>query len=624
MRACSFLTVGLLLTSSAAAAPPAVVAEVDRHIRSAWKADGITPAGDVDDAAYLRRATLDLTGTLPTPDRVLKFVDDKSADKRQRAVAELLQSPEYARHWATYWENILFGRLTREAYLDRNGFRKWLNEEFAQNRRWDNFVMELLTAEGYNTATRPKGGIEDPPNIEKEANPAVNYFLRYFRALPEFAGATSKTFLGVQIQCAQCHDHKTEKWTQQDFKQFTAFYAKTWPTYYDKNFVVGINRVHLKDRPIAPPQTEKLQEYFGSYKDYSRLTPKFLDGQEFRQWSSPRTALAKWMTSADNPWFAKAIVNRMWGQLLGRGFVEPIDDFRPSNPAAVPAALDALAADFVAHDFDLHHLLTAITATHAYQRECRQATSSAAPLWSAFPIKALDVEVQFDVLLQASGSESLLDKLTKGKLELVRNAYVRQFVTQLGTDDMLEITDFDETIPQSLSLLNGSLTNGVTRQLPGSGLQQVLTNHKTDKERIERLYLQTLSRKPSSSESSIWLAYLAEKRPVAKTAGPRTDRPQGLAAMKVSPEIAAIKAGDDIDFRELLQHAQTAADFGALGKMMRNNADAGLFVKSFEAWAAEVPFEYLAGLAGGDTPQEQNYENMFWALLNCSEFLTNH
>ncbi|OYW15530.1 MAG: hypothetical protein B7Z55_14995, partial [Planctomycetales bacterium 12-60-4] len=234
------------------------------------------------------------------------------------------------------------------------------------------------------------------------------------------------------------------------------------------------------------------------------------------------------------------------------------------------------------------------------------------------------IEVLFDVLVQTSGSEPLLDKVTKGKLEIVRNAYVRQFVTQLGTDDMLEITDFDETIPQSLSLLNGPLTNGVTRQIPGSGLQQVLATRKTDAERIERLYLRTLSRRPTASESAAWQTYLQQSRPVAKTAGPKTDRPQGLAALKVSPEIAAAQKNSDLDFRELLGHAQTAADFQALGKMMRNNADAGLFVKSFEAWAADVPFEYLASLSGGDTPLEQNYENMFWALLNCSEFLTNH
>ncbi|MBN8625150.1 MAG: DUF1549 domain-containing protein [Planctomycetes bacterium] len=606
---------------------PAVTAVVDSHFRTAWKRHGITPAPTVDDEGFLRRVTLDLTGRLPTPQAIRDFVVSSSPNKRADVVDALLASPEYAEHWATYWDNLLMGRLTREGFLDRAAFQGWLRERFAANKPWNEIVHALITAEGYNTNNRPiRGGGPDPRDFDARYNPAANWFLRYSRALPDLASATSKLFLGVQIQCAQCHDHKTEKWKQDDFKQFAACFSKTWPTYVERpamlTTMVGIFRMDVKDRLITPP-VEKYEIAFGSYKDYVEVQPKLLDGPEVRTWGSRRKVVADWVTAEDNPWFAKAIVNRIWGRLLGRGFVDPLDDFRSGNPPTLPEALDALAADFREHHNDLRHLLRAICATEAYQRDCvnLQLPAGKHAYWAAYPVKALEVEELFDAVAQATDAKTGIDRMSKNNYELIRNSFIQELVVQMGTDDMAEVAEPEETIPRSLMMLNGALVCGTTRHTTGFGLSTVLKDA-DDAAAIEELYLRTLSRHPTHEEAKYWQSFVAKPRQVVKTAGSAAELPLGAAAQGLSPEMA--KAGADADFTELLKHARTAADFGMLRGKMENNADAGLYAKAFREYVATVPFQYVAAMGGGSTPREQAFEDLFWALLNSSEFLSNH
>jgi hypothetical protein len=613
--------------ASVRAETPAVTAVVDSHLRTAWKQHGITPAPTVDDEGFLRRVTLDLTGRLPTSHAVRDFLAETSPNKRADVVDRLLASPDYVEHWATYWDNLLMGRLTREGFLDRAAFKGWLREQFAANKPWDEIVRRLITAEGYNTNKRPlRGGGPDPRDFDERYNPAANWFLRYSRALPDFASATSKLFLGVQIQCAQCHDHKTEKWKQDDFKQFAACFSKTWPTYVERpamlTTMVGIFRMDVKDRLITPP-VEKYEIAFGSYKDYVDVQPKLLDGPEVRTWGSRRKVVADWVTADDNPWFAKAIVNRMWARLLGRGFVDPLDDFRPGNPPALPKTLDALAADFRAHDNDLRHLLRTICMTETYQRDGvdLQLPAGTHAYWASYPVKALEVEELFDAVMQVTDAKAGIDRISKNNYELIRNSFIQELVVQMGTDDMAEVAEPEETIPRSLMMLNGALVCGTTRHTAGFGLSNVLKTP-DDAAVIEELYLRTLSRRPTHDEAKRWQSFVATPREIVKTAGPAAELPLGAAAKGLSPEIA--KAGADADFTELLKHARTAADFGMLRGKMENNADAGLYAKAFREYVATVPFQYLATIGGGATPREQAFEDLFWALLNSSEFLSNH
>src|SRR5262245_9365296 len=403
----------------------AVTTRLDDQFAAAWKSAGLEPASAVDDARYLRRINLDIAGTLPPPEKIRAFLLDPSADKRPRAVDELLKSPDYATRWANYWNALLMGRTVESAIIDQTGFKMWLHDEFATNAHWDQIVTKLITAEGWNTARKPNNADTSPKDQQERYAPAVNWYLKYWQSLPELSSATSKIFLGVQLQCAQCHDHKTEKWTQEDYKQFTAFFTKTWPTYFDKGGVPGTTRVEVNEHLFVAPITARNEQYMASYKDYVKSTPKLLDGRVVTTWGSRRPELAEWITAKDNPYFAKAIANRMWGLLLGRGFVEPIDDFRPSNPPTLPNALDTLAADFTAHDYDLHHLIRTICASRPYQLACRQSSpghlrSGSAPrdepnartetpaiahdLWSHYPLKQLEVEVLLEAVLQATGS----------------------------------------------------------------------------------------------------------------------------------------------------------------------------------------------------------------------------
>ncbi len=620
------MVMGLIAAPLVAATEADAARGVNEQLRAAWVKEGLTAAPRSEDATFLRRVSLDLTGTLPTADEVVKFVADADATKRGKVVERLLTSDAYARHWGDYWDALLMGRLTREGYIDRNAFHQWLVDQFATNVPWDKFVYSLLTAEGYNTNKVPGNAASNPPDQQQKFNAATNWFLRYRMALPELAGTTSRVFLGVQIQCAQCHDHKTEAWKKDDFKQFTAFFTKTWPTYYDKGMIIGTTRQETKDWPVVAPINAKTERYFTSYKEYVESKPRFLQGEEYRGFTSRRAALAKWVTAKENPWFAKAIVNRMWAKMTGRGFVEPIDDLRPGNPAVMNQTLELLANDFIANGYDLHHLLRTICATEAYQLACRADAATVAEghpkLWSAYPMKRLELETQLDVMLQATGAREALNRLTKSNLRLIRQSILKQFVTQLGTDDMAEATSFDETVPQALLLLNGTLVNGATRATPGLALAEVLKSTTDTRARIERLYLRTVSRRPTEKELAGWEAFLKEPREVVSKEAPGGEPLVGPAANRVTPEVANAPA--DMEFKELLKFIKTSGDYTALRGRVRNNADGLLFVKAFEQYSADYPLAVLASMGGGTTVEEQAFEDLFFALVNGSEFLTNH
>jgi hypothetical protein len=391
--------------------------DLNAQFTVAWNEAGLEPAPQVDDARYLRRVYLDIAGTLPPPSKVREFLSDASPDKRSKIVDELLKSPGYATRWANYWNAVLMGRTIESAAIDQTGFKSWLHDEFAKNQPWDKIVTTLITAEGWNTNRKPVNAKSHPQDQEERFAPATNWFLKYWQSMPELSSATSKIFLGVQLQCAQCHDHKTEKWTQEDYRQFTAFFVKTWPKYFDNGGQLGTNRIEVTEHWFVPPITKRNEQYLASYKEYVGSTPKLLDGNEIGMFASRRKELAKWITAKDNPYFAKAIVNRMWGLFLGHGFVEPIDDFRPSNPPTLPGALETLAADFTAHDYDLQHLIRVICASRPYGLACRQesvvssqlsvANSLVAKphdLWSRYPLKQFEVEVLLEVVLQGTGS----------------------------------------------------------------------------------------------------------------------------------------------------------------------------------------------------------------------------
>lgn len=613
--------------SMAVTAEPARSAAIDRAVSAAWKSADLRPTERTSDEEFFRRIHLDIAGRLPTPEAIRKFTADGSPNKRAKAIDELLASPGYAEHWADYWDGLLIGRTTRSQFIDRNAFLGWLREEFAKNRPWSEMVHALVTAEGYGTKARPRGIDTDPPDLEKRYDPAANWFIRHFQSIPDLTGATSQLFLGVQIQCAQCHDHKSENWKQKDYQQFGAFFAKTWPKYYDKGFVVGLVRLDVRDQFIvAPIDHKQFGRYFDSYRGLTDVDPKTLDGKPAARFSSRRKSLADWIVAKDNPYFANAIVNRYWGRLMGHGFVEPVDDFRPSNPPEQPELLKTLATDFAAHNFDLRHLIRSICNSQAYQLSSRQVPKDkrydTERLWARYPMKSLDIEVQLRCIFEATQSEKYMEKAAAGNFDAFRRQIIHQFVMQSGSDDMSEVT-LEGTIPQALLLLNNGITHGTTRHSVGLALGAVMREASTDEARIEELYLRTLSRQPSKEETADWIAFVnAPREPV------RDDRPEGATLARfaggTTGAMMAMEEKSGGDFQAMLSKAKTAADFKLLYQKARNNADIKLLVDAIEQLKVRETFRAIDRTPGATTAKDQAFEDIFWALLNSSEFLLNH
>ena len=579
-------------------------AAVDAIIQAEWKKAQVVPATPVDDARYLRRIYIDIVGTIPPAQVVSDFLADRSPDKRARAVEALLDSPRYAESWTNYWNHILMtGRVENARLVDRAAFRRWLYDEFDQNAHWNKFVYDLITASGQNSAggrvaraaSNTKSVAMVDPDTGAKINGATNWILRYQGKPEDLSGNASRIFLGVQIQCAQCHDHKTEKWKQDDFRRFTACFVTARPKQLVADKMARDYRVELIDvsRPIVPRgRNPKVLAAAKNAAPYLQALPAALDGSDFSSSANRRQSLAAWMTAPENPWFAEAIVNRMWSHFLGRGFVEPVDDFRPSNPAVMPQLLKGLSDDFVAHDYDVKHLIKTICATQAYQLS---STATGKPdegnlLWARYRLKAMGPEETLDAVIAATNLQPVLEKQFGANIEQMKANVQRQFSFLFDVDEEFEQKEFEGTIPQALLLLNGALTNRGVGPIPGTALNDVLAMPGGDEARIESLYLRTVSRKPTPAETARWTAFLNAPREAVieqPSAGPQqlSRREQRQAARPKQGKKPGAGGGAD--------------PFNRLG--------AGPRARS-----------------AGSSPREQAYEDLFWALLNSSEFMFNH
>ena len=589
------LTLVLLCGIAHAQSPGALTPDaVDHMIRAEWQKQKVVPAPPVDDARFLRRVYLDIAGTIPSPGVITSFLADKSPDKREKAVEALVDSPRYADHWTDYWDNVLMGRSARSQVLDRVAFRAWLHTQFEQNTPWNTFVYSLVSATGQNstggTYAKAYGAKSDAEPVSPEeaakVNGAVNWTLKYAGNPQDLSGSASKIFLGVQIQCAQCHDHKTEKWKQDDFRRFTACFISARAKPIDIGKMQGrVRRVDLEDlnrpRPLRGKNVKDVKEA----QLYVQAQPTALDGTDFGDSPNRRQALATWMTTPANPWLAPTLVNRLWSHFLGRGFVEPIDDFRPTNPTVLPDVLKRLSDDFVVNGYDVKHLIKLICATQVYQL-----SSAAAPkpdadnhLWARYRLKALAPEELMDTLVTATNLKPVLEKVAGANLDTLKFQMQRQFEFLFDVDEEFEQKEFEGTIPQALMLLNGNLVNRSVTPIPGTALAEVMAMPVADAKKVEALYLRTVSRRPTPAEAQHWVTFVNAPRDVvqdAATAEP-TPRVRPIGALKQNRKMGA--GG----FDPLARFANRLGNSSA-------------------------------------TPKMQAYEDLFWALLNSSEFTFNH
>lgn len=487
------LVVGSLgyATSLAIAAEPEnlpsaieVSQQIDDLFQAAWGANDVEPAALADDAMFLRRASLDLTGTIPTVSEVREFLNDPSPDKRARIISDMLSRPRHATHLSQVWRSVMLPRGT-----DMNTgsvFENWLQEQFREHQPYDQVVQEILTATGSIG--------------QQDAEPVVYYYALQVKP-EELAASATQIFLGVQIRCAQCHDHPFTDWSQEDFWGIAGFFAEVSPPGgVDQNGVPGsINDVFRNE--ARHPTTNEV------------IPPAFLDETVYTSMEgmTRREQFADWVISPENPYFARATVNRIWGLLFGRGLVDPVDDLGIHNPPSQAEVLDLLAADFIASGFDIDRTLQVLAMTDVYARSSVTASAAApAPeLFAAMPVRSLSAEQVFECLLTATGDrEPLMSELPE------YNELRAQFLDRLEAPTR-RATEFQGGIPQTLTMLNGELVAGLVDPQQGDLLAAVVDSpFFDDRERVETLFLATLGRYPTDDEWSLVEAYLGSPESV--------------------------------------------------------------------------------------------------------------
>ncbi|MBI1842581.1 MAG: DUF1553 domain-containing protein [Verrucomicrobia bacterium] len=306
----------------------------------------LLPSPLCSDTEFIRRAFLDLTGSLPTADEARRFVSDPSPSKRRHWTDQLLTSPAFADHWALKWADTLRAEERSLDFLGVTAFQRWIRDRVASNKPLDQFAREILSAAG-STYTHPEAS-----------------FYRAVRDPLSRGEAVARVFLGTRLQCAKCHNHPFERWTQADYYDWSSVFARVRYTVLENQ------------RKDELDQNEFVGEQIVWHSDEGSVTnaktglaakPRFLGAKEGGSWEDPLTALADWMTAPGNALFARAQANRIWAQLMGKGIVDPVDDFRATNPGSNPPLLDALARDLVESGFDQRRLIRAIVASRTYQ-----------------------------------------------------------------------------------------------------------------------------------------------------------------------------------------------------------------------------------------------------------------
>ena len=467
---------------------------IDAAVYGRLRTLGIIPSGQCSDAEFARRSALDAIGRLPRVEEVRAFLADTALDKRARWVDRLLADANYADHWAVKWGDLIRPNPSRVGVKPIYLLDGWLRDAFRRNVPYDRMVRELLTAKG---STHQYG----PVAIFRDKRDPV-----------DAASMVSQIFLGVRMECAKCHHHPSEKWTQEDHYQLAAFFGK----------------MRSRGQGISAPISGEVEMwwYDASGKGVTHpltdavMTPKAPDGPEipYVDGVDPRAQLVEWMVGAENPFFAKAIVNRIWGELMGRGIVDPVDDFRVSNPPSNPELLEWLATDFRKHGYDLKHLIRSILLSAAYQRSAEPNDSNLGDQrnFARAQRRRLPAEVLLDAVGDLTGVRDALGGLPAGARA------VQTWNHKLGSDFMdafgrpnssLECPCERErkpTIVQSLHLMNSpglqtKLTSAKSRVTAWAG-------SKASAEDVAReIYLSAYSREPDGEELGLAAKHLARE-----------------------------------------------------------------------------------------------------------------
>jgi hypothetical protein len=449
---------------------------------------GIGASDHCDDATFLRRAFLDTIGTLPTANESRAFLDDPENDKRQRLIDHLLQRSEYADYWAMIWGDLLGADKESLTPQGAVALSRWLRAQFRENRPYDEFATDIVAARG------------DPTRVG-----AAGFYTVH--KTPERMGkAVSQIFLGVRIECAQCHHHPFERWSQADYYSFAGIFTGVKAL---KSSVGPTKIVGGLPKPLAHPKTKEL----------TKLAP--LGGETIDETAGdPRRQLAKWMAGDANPFFAKAMVNRLWAHYFGRGLVDPVDDIRATNPATNERLLDELAKYFVKSGYDIHAVTRLILESEVYQRSSSRNVSNTSDdqNYSSAPWKPLPAEVLLDAICAATDVPEEFNGWPAGyrAIQIWDNRLPSYFFQAFGRPQRVSVCDCERgtepSVAQALHMMNAPETvaklthrDGRAAKLAASDLLPPMI--------IEELYLTALSRRPSAEETRLMLSAFAADNP---------------------------------------------------------------------------------------------------------------
>jgi hypothetical protein len=477
---------------------------VDDLVLKKLEALRIPPSPLCSDAEFLRRVYLDTIGLLPTPEELQQFLADPSPDKRARWIDRLLDRPEFVDYWAYKWSDLLLISSRKLPQPAVWAFYQYVRQSVADNKPWDQFAREILTARGSNLS-----------------NGAANYFVMH-RDIAELTEKTTVTFLGLSLTCARCHNHPIEKWTQDQYWALANLFSRVAQKNGDRPGEVIVYDLpsgdvpHLRrgiPMPPAPPD--------GPALDLS-------DPRNRREY------FAAWLTSPDNPYFARALVNRVWRHFLGRGLVEPEDDLRLTNPPTNPELLDALTRDFVQHRFDVKHLIRTILNSATYQRSSQTVAENEADdrFYSHYLVRRLPAEVVLDIYSQVTEVPTVFSQIKVGTtggvagtdqfppgtraLQLPDSLVVSEFLDSFGRPDRSQPCSCermsDASMSQALHLNNGQTLNEKLRAKNGRIEKWVQEKVPLD-EALRRLYRLALCREPTQKEQQQMLAALKEAQP---------------------------------------------------------------------------------------------------------------
>lgn len=493
-----------------------IVAEINGLVRARWTVEGIKPAVAASEAEWCRRVYLDVVGRVPTLEETSRYLAQRGPQKRARLIDRLLNSDtgveEYARNWTNIWSSLLIGRTSQaESVINREGMQQYLRRALLRNKPYDELVGELVSAEGVNT-----------PGAEG-FNGAVNFVLGNLdvNGVPVTA-KTARLFLGVQVQCTQCHNHPFNDYRQDQFWEFNSFFrqARAEPIRHNGKLIA----TRLVDADFVGESGRSIDEaeVFWEMRNGTMKTsyPAFIDGARIGpsgavQKVNRRDELARFIVRS--PEMPRALVNRLWGHFLGSGFTRVVDDMGPHNPPSHPALLDLLAREFAAHGFDLKRLVSWIALSEAYGLSSRvpastlrdrkdDPTAGTAPLFSFFYARQMRPEDLYESLLVLGGNRERGDIAQRQR---AKNQWLEQFALSYETEENDEYTTFNGSITQALMMFNGELMREAMRVDQSTLLRSIMQSEEKPTAKITQLFLAALARRPTNTElqmaHQLWL-----------------------------------------------------------------------------------------------------------------------